>query len=130
MKERVHKVIYYSSLLGIIGMAYYLFGKYTGLYIPCVFRLVTGFYCPGCGSTRLAAALIEGRLTAAFRSNEALFLMLPILAIFLIKYLIRYIKGMQRSTTKTEKIVTGIMLVGVIAFGIMRNIPYFSYLRP
>jgi ABC-type uncharacterized transport system permease subunit len=78
----------------------------------------------------LAAALIEGRLTAAFRSNEALFLMLPFLAIFLIKYLIRYIKGIQRNTTRTEKIVTGIMLVGVIAFGIMRNIHYFSYLRP
>lgn len=130
MKERVHKVIYYSTLIGILGMAYYLFGKYTGLYIPCVFRLVTGFYCPGCGSTRLAAALIEGRFMTAFRSNEALFLILPFLTIIFIKYLIRYIKGIQRSTTRTEKIVTGIMLAGVIAFGIMRNIPYFSYLRP
>jgi hypothetical protein len=130
MKERVHKVIYYSTLIGILGMAYYLFGKYTGLYIPCVFRLVTGLYCPGCGSTRLAAALIEGRFMAAFRSNEALFLILPFLTIIFIKYLIRYIKGIQRSTTRTEKIVTGIMLAGVIAFGIMRNIPYFSYLRP
>ncbi|MDF2872347.1 MAG: hypothetical protein K0R05_3922 [Anaerocolumna sp.] len=130
MKERVHNVIYYSSLIGILGMVYYLFGKYTGLYIPCVFRLVTGFYCPGCGSTRLAVALIGGRFMAAFRSNEALFLILPFLTIIFIKYLIRYIKGIQRSTTRTEKIVTGIMLAGVIVFGIMRNIPYFSYLRP
>lgn len=130
MKERVHKVIYYMALTGMIGMTYYLFGKYTGLYIPCIFRLVTGFYCPGCGSTRLAEALIEGRFLAAFKSNEALFLLLPFLTIIFIKYLIRYIKGIQRSTTRTEKIVIGMMLVGVITFGILRNIPYFSYFKP
>lgn len=130
MNKRVHKVIYYCLLISIIGMAYYLFGKITGFYFPCLFRVVTGLYCPGCGATRLATALLEGRFLEAYKSNPVLFLILPILGVMLIKYLIGYIKGTGTENTRIEKIVVGIMLVGVIAFGIMRNIPYFSYLRP
>lgn len=130
MKERVHKVFYYIIVIGIIGMAYYLFGKLTGLYIPCLFRMVTGLYCPGCGITRLATALIEGHYLTAFQSNAALFLLLPFLAFIVIKHTIRFIKGYKTNETRIEKIIIGIMLVVLIAFGIMRNIPYFSYLRP
>lgn len=34
--------------------------------IPCMFVLVFGMYCPGCGGTRAAKALLEGRLLASF----------------------------------------------------------------
>lgn len=29
---------------------------------PCLFQLITGLYCPGCGGTRAVRALIEGNL--------------------------------------------------------------------
>ena len=32
-----------------------------GIY-PCLFHLVTGAYCPGCGGTRALLALLHGRL--------------------------------------------------------------------
>lgn len=34
--------------------------------IPCMFVLVFGMYCPGCGGTRAAKALLEGRLLTSF----------------------------------------------------------------
>lgn len=37
--------------------------------IPCVFHLVTGAYCPGCGGTRAAKALLTGRMLDSFRYN-------------------------------------------------------------
>lgn len=30
--------------------------------IPCVFQLLTGLYCPGCGGTRSASFLLRGQL--------------------------------------------------------------------
>ena len=34
--------------------------------IPCMFVLVFGMYCPGCGGTRAAKALLEGRFLTSF----------------------------------------------------------------
>ena len=46
----------------------------TAFYPPCVFKTVTGFDCPGCGSTRAAHAILHGRFGDAFRLNPMLFL--------------------------------------------------------
>lgn len=39
---------------------------YDKLAMPCVFRSVTGLYCPGCGGTRAVSALLHGRLLTSF----------------------------------------------------------------
>lgn len=36
---------------------------------PCVFRSLTGFACPSCGTTRAAMALLEGNLLASLTHN-------------------------------------------------------------
>lgn len=36
------------------------------LYVPCMFHLVTGLYCPGCGGTRAVNALLNGRVLLSF----------------------------------------------------------------
>jgi len=30
--------------------------------MPCIFLLITGLYCPGCGGTRAVEALFQGKL--------------------------------------------------------------------
>ena len=37
--------------------------------IPCLFHLVTGAYCPGCGGTRAAKAQLAGQIAASLRYN-------------------------------------------------------------
>ena len=37
--------------------------------IPCVFHLLTGAYCPGCGGTRAAKALLTGHILTSLRYN-------------------------------------------------------------
>lgn len=37
--------------------------------IPCVFHMVTGAYCPGCGGTRAAKALLAGHIFQSIRYN-------------------------------------------------------------
>ena len=39
---------------------------YDKLMMPCIFRSVTGLYCPGCGGTRAVSALLHGHLITSF----------------------------------------------------------------
>lgn len=34
----------------------------TLFHAPCIFRLLTGLYCPGCGGTRAVRYLLKGQL--------------------------------------------------------------------
>lgn len=53
----------------------------TLLTLPCPFRQLTGFYCPGCGGTRAAEALLSGRIL------ESLWLH-PLVAVGVAAYLV------------------------------------------
>lgn len=54
------------------AFAYAGITKLTGIhflsyYPPCAFRLITGFYCPGCGGTRAVKALLAGDFLSSLR---------------------------------------------------------------
>ncbi len=55
-----------ALLLG--GMAWTGFNP-VGVFPPCIFLRLTGFHCPGCGTTRMAAALLRGDIGAAIYYN-------------------------------------------------------------
>lgn len=57
-------------------------------YPPCMFRLLTGLDCPGCGSTRALHHLLHGRIEEAFRLNPMLFLLM-VVALFALPSLLR-----------------------------------------
>src|SRR6185295_10575187 len=76
--------------------ATYLFlfepGK-TGFFPACPFRLLTGFTCPGCGSTRGLHRLLHGDVIGAFKFNPLLVLMLPFLLYALVRYTVGAVRG-------------------------------------
>lgn len=92
--------------------------------IPCIFHQVTGLYCPGCGTTRAITSLIRLQPYQAFRYNILIVSLLPITCIYL---LYRYV---LKERQKIPNIIWYFLLVLVISFGILRNIPFFSYLAP
>jgi hypothetical protein len=113
-------------LMGMAGVGGLLYLKvwlpHTGIRIPCVFREVTGLWCPGCGMTRLALSLMELDLLQAFRYNMLVFFLAPLYLIYLLL--------VWRGKTKYSSILMGAMVVMTIAFGVLRNIPYFAWLAP
>lgn len=40
--------------------------SFLQIILPCVFRTLTGFYCPGCGGTRAVLELLHGNLFHSF----------------------------------------------------------------
>ena len=107
----------------LAGIIYYIWVITTKLYIPCVFKLLTGFKCPGCGITHMLVALFHCDFSAAFYSNEMLFVALPFAAAFYIADEICYIKNGKRiKRTGLTDVLQYIFLALLIIFGIVRNI--------
>src|SRR2546430_502454 len=46
-------------------------------YPRCVFHVLTGLQCPGCGTTRALHHLLHGDVAGAFRLNAMLFVVAP-----------------------------------------------------
>ncbi len=53
--------------------------------IPCLFRLVTGYTCPGCGLSHAFAHLLKLEFTEAWEHNKLIYFVLPAGVFYLIK---------------------------------------------
>lgn len=96
---------------------------------PCPFFTLTGIYCPGCGAGRCVTALLHLNLYAAFRFNPLMVIALPFVAYYLLKLYLAFVFG--RDVLPSPKIrgsAFGItVLVVLIAYGVLRNIPFFPF---
>lgn len=113
--------------LFFLFIIYYLLNKKIGIGIPCVFHELTGLYCPGCGITRLLFSLLELNFFQAFRSNPLVFILLILIILYLILKLI--LKRFNINLTIPNYIYYFLLII-VILFGILRNIPGFVFLTP
>ncbi|MDE7125963.1 MAG: DUF2752 domain-containing protein [Muribaculaceae bacterium] len=48
----------------------------------CVFKAITGYDCPGCGSQRAFHALLHGNVYEAFVLNPAVFALVPLAVLY------------------------------------------------
>lgn len=93
------------------------------LFPPCLFRSVTGWCCPGCGSTRALHALLHGHVVTAFFFNPLAVILLPALFASLL-----YARCSGRWPSLLQRRwVYWFVLTTVLAFGIMRNVPLYPF---
>lgn len=115
-------------VLSVIFLFYYVLNKYLNISIHCLFHEITGFFCPGCGITRMFFSLLELNFYQAFRFNPLVFILIILGVIYwLIKLLIK--KFLNISIVIPNNVYY-ILLIIVIIFGILRNIPGFEFLGP
>ena len=122
MKARLIRVVKRYVILLTIGILYFVFISLTDMGIPCVFRLVTGLQCPGCGISRMLASLIRLDFAAAFRYNPVILLTSPILLFAFIRSDIDYIRT-GKSYIERYRFLWIAELVILLAFGVIRNLP-------
>ena len=104
------------------GMIYALWIRLTGLYIPCPFRSLTGYLCPGCGISHCLMSLLRGDIRAAFEANGFVLVLLPFAAAYAVYRSYIFIRYGKTVYTKTENIVSVFVLIAALVFAVMRNL--------
>lgn len=118
MKKRKEIII-----ILVLGVLYYFAREEWGIEIPCFFHEFTGFYCPGCGITRMIVSLVHLDFYQAFRYNPLVFVLMVLYGLYLIVKL-------KYKNLKIPNWVIYVILGVTIGFGVLRNIPGFEFLRP
>lgn len=114
----------------MIGVSYFLFTQITDIGIPCIIKLLTNKYCPGCGVSRMCISLVKGDFYAAFRYNALLTVLLPFGVVFGGRRALIYVKTGKSEPDTTEVVALIIAFALTILFWIIRNSETYSYLAP
>ena len=110
-------------VLGVL-LLYYIITQILGFGIPCVFHLITGLSCPGCGVSRMLIALMHLDLRSAFQANRLLFCLLPVFTVLLVYWTLQYLTGRKpgKQAVLIERWVYIILIVLLVLWGIFRNL--------
>lgn len=129
-RQRVRKAVFWSLAVTAAGILYLLFVSLTGISIPCVIHGVTGYFCPGCGMSRMFLRISKADFSGAFYANRFLFSTLLLLLCAAVFLIYRYIT--EKPLKKKSWFVGFVILYAAafLAFGVLRNIDKFSFLAP
>lgn len=73
------------TILAALCIVYWLFDPSDTSWMPrCLWKTVTGTDCPGCGSQRMAYALIHGDFSAAWHANAFALCSIPLILLLLL----------------------------------------------
>jgi hypothetical protein len=95
------------------------------IFPPCVFHELTGFWCVGCGATRMMHALVHGNIARAFSMNPLAMLILiisPIPIAWKLGWQPKIAQPLIALLSKPQ-----FWLVLLPAYWIARNLPWFPF---
>ena len=116
-------LIIYGAIFGA-GVLYAFLILHTPCRIPCLFREATGLQCPGCGTSRMALALMRFDIPAAFAYNPVAFFSFP--AWFLISICAFVGRPKALRSSKNLLRILYINIVVYMIFAIFRNLPLYG----
>ena len=116
------------GLLGGLGVVlatvYYTLDPAHYPFPRCPFNLLTGLYCPGCGSQRATHALLHGHVGQAAQLNLLAVLCLPLLALGAADGLRASLTGQpRRAALLYRPWLPWVVFVSTLAFTVLRNLP-------
>lgn len=121
-RMRLRKILTYAVAFAAFGLGYGIWVWKTGLAMPCLFRSITGFRCPGCGMTRMCVALLHLDFESAFHYNQVLFFLMPVLGIIFLIDAVGYVKTGRWSAGRIQNYIFYASIIAMVAFGVLRNI--------
>jgi hypothetical protein len=128
-QKQVILIIIVSTAALAMALLYFFIYPVYGKYFPkCLLYTFTGLYCPGCGSQRAIVALLHGDILNALRNNFLAVSALPFIAYsFIILCVNTFGKRQLNGKIFYSPFFVRAVLVIVIAFSILRNIPIYPF---
>jgi hypothetical protein len=100
-----------------------------GVFVPCPFRSLTGWWCPGCGLTRATHHLLRGDLMAAHRHHLFVVAVLGVIVASWVTWMVTAARGAPPLSRRLPPwLLAGVTAV-LIAFAVVRNLPGVDGLR-
>lgn len=125
-EERIKKLILIGfPFLAVLGIFWAVFVK---LPLPCVFRIVTGLYCPMCGATRAVISIVNGDFISALRCNAVVALLFYPGVLCGVGVYLSLLTGKRLVADKRILNVLITILAIFIVFGVVRNISTFPFI--
>lgn len=128
--SRLRNLLKKAALICLLGLGYAFFVRVFHFSISCPIYTITGYYCPGCGISRMAMEILEGNILEAIRYNYGIVAAIPLASVTFSSLLIRYIRTGDAKLHQWQNITVWIMVIELLIFGILRNVPAFSFLAP
>lgn len=129
MKDRLKRTIKNTIAILCLGIFLYILYDFH-IRIPCAFKTLTHLNCPSCGVSRMCVSISHDDIKSAFYYNQVLIFLTPLIALYYIFYQIRYIRTGQRKISKLENNTMILIIVILIIYGIVRNLPFYPYRLP
>ncbi len=121
-KKLLKRILIYVGIF-FICIAYLLWVRKTHLGIPCLFYLITGWKCPGCGITRMCYHIFFLEFREAYEANAYLCVTLPFLIVMSVKEIVR--RKTHGKVSVVNQMVLYLYIAGLLIFGVLRNIYCF-----
>lgn len=116
--------------LGAAALLHFYDPHQSGSYGYCPFLALTGKACPGCGGLRAVNDLTRGDFAGAVSSNILAVALVAALAAAWVLWLARRLQG-RRDPMIALGARTGWVVLGLlVAFAVVRNTPWGSWLAP
>lgn len=131
--KKLRKVLLYISIIILFIMLIYICKYLYEVYnigFDCVINKFTGLYCAGCGMTRAVYSLIQLDFYQAFRYNVLSIVLLPIIVLYVLFEIYAKVFDKNNIMNRIPSWIWYTIAVIVVVFGIIRNIEFFSWLKP
>ena len=110
-----------AAVIFFVGRWYYLHDPADSAAPKCIFKMLTGYDCPGCGSQRALHALLHGNIARAWQCNPFVFFAVPAAAFYIFAEATRK-KNPRLHSAATRPLIIGLLTVAVIAYTVARNL--------
>ncbi|WP_460365191.1 DUF2752 domain-containing protein [Actinocorallia lasiicapitis] len=102
----------------------------AGHYPTCPLLAMTGVFCPGCGGLRMAHAIAQGNLAEAASRNLLAFVLIPVAIYLWGLWTVATWRGTPVRTRLGSRAAVITLLVAVVVFSVVRNLPFGGWLAP
>lgn len=111
-----------TSVMVILAVVYFFIDPMEVRWMPkCIWKVATGTDCPGCGSQRMAHAIMHGDLRGAWQANAYALCMLPLMAMLLWLEIFRARHRRLYRMVHSPAVVSGLG-ASVLVWWIVRNV--------